>query len=334
MVTYYYCRLKYYRLALGAAITGWILVLTHIVYKHDLQLHYHNGQLLVLGAGRGTTGTHLMFQATCLLGIPSHHWQVGCIRRDNSAASTLPTIHNIPSRYTDAVRLHLELKDLVYNLSTCIDQQNRLCGNAFEWNLSALKLTQEIILDGQFSALHDTPYPNLLGQFYKLAKQYNRNVIIISSLRDPETYVKQRLTKPYAWNDLICKERISKINHTTLIGGRFDLVTCIESALAAQASSKEKSMDLVEIFTTIRLLANAKEDGRREIATEVKDYQDAVKNVASFTIDLFERGERTLKEDMAKMMQEKVPALTEPKYPPAQMVNWLTQERIGYDNLP
>ena len=332
MVTYCCCRLRYHLLVLtGAAITGWILLLTRIVYKREPQLH--DGQLLVFSAGRGTTGTHLMFQATCLLGIPSHHWLVGCIRRD-SAASTLPTNHTIPSRYTNAVRLHLELKDLVYNLSTRIDQKTRLCGNAFKWNLNALKLIQEIILDGQVSAFHDTPYPNLLGQFYKLAKQYNRNVIIISSLRDPETYVKQRLTKPYAWNDLICKERISKINHTTLIGGRFDLVTCIESALAAQASSKKKSMDLVEIFTTIRLLANAKEDGRREIATEVKDYQDAVKNVASFTIDLFERGDHTLKEDMAKMMQEKVPALTEPKYPPAQMVNWLTQERTGYDNLP
>ena len=315
----------------GAAISQ-ILVLTHIVYKREPLLH--DDQLLVLSAGRGTTGTHLMFQATCLLGINSHHWLVGCIRQDGWAASTLPTNHSIPSRYTTAVRLHLELKDLVYNLSNCIDQQTRQCGSAFEWNANALKLIQEIILDGQISALHDTPYPNLLGQFYAIAKQYNRNVIIISSLRDPETYVKQRLTKPYAWNDLICKERISKINDITLKGGRFDLVTCIENALAtAQSSSnKEKRIDLVEIFTTIRLLANAKEDGWREIANEVNDYQDAVKNVAKFTFDLFERGEHTMKEDMAKMIQEKVPA--QPNHPPAQMVNWLTLERIGYDNLP
>ena len=38
--------------------------------------------LLIIGAGRGTTGAHLMTQATCHLGYPSMHWNVGCIPHD------------------------------------------------------------------------------------------------------------------------------------------------------------------------------------------------------------------------------------------------------------
>ena len=51
---------------------------------------------IIIGAVRGTTGTHLMTETTCHLGIPSMHFNVGCVPRRQQQQSQTAT--NIPDK--------------------------------------------------------------------------------------------------------------------------------------------------------------------------------------------------------------------------------------------
>ena len=174
---------------IGVAIVCWSFIFNILYYVSYASSSDDNDKsMIILGAGKGTTGTHVMFQATCLLGIPSHHWEVGCINDNNSWISS----------YSDSVQKHLQLKDLVYDASTCVHSQStKKCGDAIEWKEKVMGLVKDIILDGRFLALHDTPYPTLMPLLYDAAKRYYHNVIIINTERDPEQYVKRRISKPY-----------------------------------------------------------------------------------------------------------------------------------------
>ena len=297
--------------------------------------------MIILGAGKGTTGTHIMFQATCLLGIPSHHWEVGCINDNNSWISS----YFFKSYYSDSVQKHLQLKDLVYDAATCVHSQStKKCGDAIEWKEKVMNLVQDIILDGRFIALHDTPYSMLMPQLYDAAKRYYHNVIIINTERDAEHYVTRRISKPYGAVDLFCKDISSRqINTSTLVGNGFDLISCIERAIASQRQQQQfdniaiMEVDLVDIFTSIRNLIDETKDGWNDVVTEYKHYQDAVRNMSNFSIDLFQRSESyTTKEELALMLKGSIPLIQQQQKTSsaATIVDWLNWKRIDYDEIP
>lgn len=60
---------------------------------------------------------------------------------------------------------------------------------------------------------------------------------------------------------------------------------------------------------------------------ETRDYQDAVRNVARFYFDMFEREGKTAKESLAEGIPNKIPLLSPPR-PPMQLVNWWEMARI------
>ena len=165
----------------------------------------HHDKILVLAAGRGTTGTHLMFATTCHLGMPSIHWNLGCIPIDDNLTS------HIPLQYQTAKEKHLTLLNSIKMMQRCLTHELK-CGSALKWKENMLKLIQQMVLDGQILAFHDNPYPFVMPQFYELAKEHYRAVIIISSERDPEKYTKRRIEQFKGRDDPICLDFSTKID--------------------------------------------------------------------------------------------------------------------------
>jgi len=326
---------------IGFAIICWLFIsniLYYVSYASSSDDN-DNKSMILLGAGKGTTGTHVMFQATCLLGIPSHHWEVGCINDNNSWISS----YFFKSYYSDSVRKHLQLKNLVYDAATCVHSQStKKCGGAIEWKEKVMGLLQDIILDGRFIALHDTPYSMLMPQLYDASKRYYHNVIIINTERDPKQYVTRRISKPYGAVDMFCKDISRQINSSTLVGGRFDVVSCIDRAIASQRQRQQvddatTKIDLVDVFTSIRNLIDETEHGWNDVVT-VKHYQDVVRSISNFSIDLFQRSESyTTKEELALMLKGSIPLIQQQQKSStsaATIVDWLNWKRIDYDEIP
>ena len=73
---------------------------------------------IVVGAGQGTTGTHLVAEVTCHLGFPSFHYAIGCLPKPalvlagpgNVPSSTCnPKIIDIGEPYVNLTRAHWKL---------------------------------------------------------------------------------------------------------------------------------------------------------------------------------------------------------------------------------
>ena len=73
---------------------------------------------IVVGAGQGTTGTHLVAEVTCHLGFPSFHYAIGCLPKPalvlagpgNVSSSTCnPKIIDIGEPYVNLARAHWRL---------------------------------------------------------------------------------------------------------------------------------------------------------------------------------------------------------------------------------
>ena len=96
-------------------------------------------------------------------------------------------------------------------------------------------------------------------------------------------------------------------------------------------------IDIVDIFTSIRNLIDETEDGWNYVFTEYKHYQDAVRNISNFSIDLFQRSESyTTKEELALMLKGSIPLIQQQQQSSsaATIVDWLNWKRIDYDEIP
>ena len=129
----------------------------------------------------------------------------------------------------------------------------------------------------------------------------------------------------------------------TLVGNGFDLISCIERAIASQRQQQQfdniaiMEVDLVDIFTSIRNLIDETKDGWNDVVTEYKHYQDAVRNMSNFSIDLFQRSESyTTKEELALMLKGSIPLIQQQQKTSsaATIVDWLNWKRIDYDEIP
>ena len=80
------------------------------------------------------------------------------------------------------------------------------------------------------------------------------------------------------------------------------------------------------------------EHGWNYVVTEYKQYQDAVRNISNFSIDLFQRNETyTTKEELALMLKGSIPLIQQQQKSStsaAQMIDWLNWKRIGYNEIP
>ena len=236
-------------------------------------------KLLVIGAGHGSTGTHLIFHTTCHLGFSSVHWNMGCLSPNNNQFQE----NEIKGRFAT----HDMLRKEIHNMHTCIHRRSKSCGNALEWKANILTLVDELVQhrDGDIQAFHDTPYPYIISQLVEASYRFDRIPIIILSERDPETYAKRRSSSYYGWSDPICIDPLS-INDTdrSFPGGGYDLIGCVEHA--ASKSKSPESLDLVDLFISYEALVDANlTTGLQTISNEFAAYQST--KMGRFQIQCF-----------------------------------------------
>jgi hypothetical protein len=275
--------------------------------------------IMIIGAGLGTTGTHLVFEVTCHLGFPSVHWNFGCLSRDDN--------HEIRQTYSK----HELLRNAIQRMKRCVHERQDSCGSALNWKSRVLDLINGLVQDGSIQALHDSPYPNLIPHLLRAANRFNKTAFLVLSERDPEEYARRRIGKSYGLGNPICKKP-APIDLENLSGGGFDLVGCIIHA-AAQ-SDNPSTLDLVDVFTSFGNLVNSPStrNGIQVIANETKIYQDMIRRKADFSYNMFEQGDRTKVETLAAAIETKVPALWNTQKP-ARFVNIWKNTELG-DKMP
>jgi hypothetical protein len=269
---------------------------------------------LIIGAGQGTTGTHLFVNATCAIGFVSLHYGIGCLPKH---VLNMTIIGN--SENKEPVAIPLQLLPPYEYYRTLLQRHTRITSlflKAFKRNItdplkhkdSVLTDLEEIIIWGKHYkvglALHDTPYPMLIPEILKLVQKHYKSEedkiakpIILLSERDPDEYVERRIQShgSYSW---ICRPSnvstlIEKINPKTFEGGAFDFAGCI--------SSSSSNLKMNEIFYT---MDQARKINQRQFLVDsFKEYQDTMKDAAIFTYNMFNRANKTQTSELASMIR-------------------------------
>jgi hypothetical protein len=273
---------------------------------------------LLIGAGHGTTGTHLFVSATCELGFVSLHYGIGCIPKhvlnitaqntnESNSKQSVP-IQFLPSyqHYRELLQRHQRIS--VGLLKAFRNNQT----NPLELREQILHDLEGIITWGKVYkvalALHDTPYPMLLPEILTLVeKHYGRGIkskikpIIILSERDPEEYVKRRTQShgSYTWVCRPSSSTIEKINPQTFEGGAFDLVSCINDGYVWLSHNLTR-MD--QIFYTMNQAK--KMEQIRFVVDSFENYQSTVRNEAIFSYNVFNREIKTSTRELAAMLRK------------------------------
>lgn len=293
--------------------------------QQQRQIESEEESIFIIGAGRGTTGTHLIFETTCHLGIPSHHWVLGCIPPQPSDTNTTSTATTgIPQIYIDAQRPHQELRGMIHKLKRCLSKRidTHKCGNIVEWKRQALYWLKELVNNPIFHAIHDTPYPYFIPELLRLSNMYHKHTILLLSERDPTSFAIRRLSQSDKRADPMCLSIKSKIDPITLKGGGFDLLGCIDDALLnVTTHNSSTNLDMSDIFTTFDHIANITKDpitkqpiinnmeGQQLITNEMTYYQDVLRNASYYTLNMFIRPNRTSKEMVTEELLKKIPVL-------------------------
>jgi len=150
---------------------------------------------------------------------------------------------------------------------------------------------------------------------------------IVLTERDPKEYVTRRLHSRHAARDIICKETTT-ITPKTLENGAFDFIGCIERYLSGLSEEEANNATVGQIFTTIgKLYNNIGDETFSYAAKQVKEYQDAVRSIADFSIDLFVKKEKVTAKILADEMMSKADAL-QPLDNNCEYVNFRTKTRI------
>ena len=103
-------------------------------------------------------------------------------------------------------------------------------------------------------AFHDHPYPSLIPCIIKKVKaKHGAPPVIILSEREPVEYIKRRLRRD--GGDLMCKNSTS-IDRSTLEGGAFDVIGCIDRAVSGLSPEEASNILLADVFTKMKDIFN------------------------------------------------------------------------------
>ena len=258
--------------------------------------------IYIIGAGLGTTGTHLTYGTTCYMGYPSVHYHTGCTSANITSDKKKHVKYEMGAQELPQ-KSHFTLLKLVHQMKQCVSKEKGSCGDALQWRDIILKHLEIVVSDSSIAALHDTPYTLLMPSLLEFARKHHKKTLIILSERDPEVYAKRRIEEHP--NGLVCIDRSIPISTETSEGGVYDWIGCINRA----ARPGESFTDLTEVFTT------HKQVGREVLAQETKAYQDAVRPKAAFAWDIFKRENRTSEEQLSLEMAEIFPNLAQYRQP-------------------
>lgn len=291
---------------------------------------------IIIAAGMGTTGTHLMFDTTCAMNIASVHYRLKChLHADNNTTAT--TTHHAASNNThyqkedyktllehhrQLTRMMLTMKAMTAPSATATANNNSM--TPLQFKQKVLHHLEEIIAWGYHRhkedndegggitlALHDAPYPLLMPSIIKLVQKYFGNKarpIILLSERNPNEWIIRR-TKVHGRYTYVCRESVlndSRMSHAisssrSLEGGAFDILGCIDKAQQQQQHEQQK-------LTRDDILYNLQEVQRLNQTQYVVDamdqYQNAVRDMAVFNYNMFESSNnRTSVEDLVQMIK-------------------------------
>ena len=257
---------------------------------------------VILGAGRGTTGTHLFTSATCKLGYPSIHFNTGCLPTESIT---------VIDTTTDTIEISDPMKAIYQRHSSLMsDFSTRTVKHSIAKSLrdNILKHIDELIIETKNSniviALHDNPIPSLLPHFISAVQKHHelKPPIILLSKREAIEYTERRV-QSHGKNERLCKNPLP-FNRTTLRGGVFDLVSCIEHALDGLTPEET---DIVRTEDLVYNMIKMKEEkGVDAIASEVRMYQEGVDNLSLFSYDMFAQVEKTELNDLVESIRKSI----------------------------
>jgi hypothetical protein len=198
---------------------------------------------IIVAAGMGTTGTHLMFDATCAMNIASVHYRLNChlLHAENNTATTTTAAiatnntHYQKEAYKTLLEHHRQLTRMMLTMQAMTTPPKAAAKNnnfmtPLEFKQKVLHHLEEIIAWGYHHhhhhhhhkedndeggggitlALHDAPYPLLMSSIVKLVQKYFGNKtrpIILLSERNPNEWIVRR-TKLHGRYTYICRESI------------------------------------------------------------------------------------------------------------------------------
>lgn len=298
----------------------------------------HNYAPIIIGAGQGTTGTHLFTEVTCHLGFMSMHYNLGCLQLNSSSilnvtvtgggeheeqGSKINEIHLFPLS-TKLAEFERKQRSLIRHLRTI--WVSPLSPASYRDKI--LALLQDIIKFGKDNnivlALHDTPYPYLVSQILALVqKVYNGKYypFILLSERDPLMYTKQRI-KTHG-SHIMCRN-VSKLESGLSSNGfitesqvlrpleesAFDVVGCIERALVS-TEFNDTLLRNAQVGDLFEPMAHAyKTKGLDYVVKQVDLHQRTMREIADFTYNIFlGENKKTKMEELAEGVGEAMTSL-------------------------
>ncbi len=194
---------------------------------------------IIVAAGMGTTGTHLMFDATCAMNIASVHYRLNChlLHAENNATTATTTAaiattntHYQKGDYKTLLEHHRQLTRMMLTMQAMTSPTAATAANKnnfmtpLEFKQKVLHHLEEIIAWGYHHhnkedndegggitlALHDAPYPLLISSILKLVQKYFGNKtrpIILLSERNPNEWIVRR-TKLHGRYTYVCRESV------------------------------------------------------------------------------------------------------------------------------
>jgi hypothetical protein len=192
---------------------------------------------IIVAAGMGTTGTHLMFDATCAMNIASVHYRLNCHllhAENNTAATTTAAIatnnthYQKEDYYKTLLEHHRQLTRMMLTMQAMTTSPKAAAKNnnfmtPLQFKQKVLHHLEEIIAWGYHHhkedndegggitlALHDAPYPLLMPSILKLVQKYfgsKARPIILLSERNPNEWIVRR-TKFHGRYTYICRESV------------------------------------------------------------------------------------------------------------------------------
>jgi len=298
---------------------------------------------IIIGAGQGTTGTHLFAEVTCRLGFVSLHWAIGCVpsnvislkyptqQLSNSAGSDVTAHHPQNSQrtpcpvsiskfnngYSILLRYHTSAMR-GYSGSKRSDNNTRLFRDKILENLDG------VITWGKKNkvalAIHDTPYPKLMPEIIKLVQKHYGNLakpIILLSERDPQEWAARRIKTHVS--DIICQPTrsgrnsstpiaIEPMNTTTFEGGAFDIIGCTDHAISAHEISVATDNAQSPAPQMSQIVYSMKQvnqlQQRQFIVDTMDDYQNAMRGHSVISYNMFDKENRTSASELAALVKQ------------------------------
>lgn len=296
---------------------------------------------IIVAAGMGTTGTHLMFDATCAMNIASVHYRLNChLHAENNTTTTTAAIETNNTRYyqqedyyktllehhRQLTRMMLTMQDMTSPPAavTAANNNNNFM-TPLQFKQKVLHHLEEIIAwvyhqhhhqednneegDGGITlALHDAPYPLLISSILKLVQKYFGNKtkpIILLSERNSNEWIARR-TMLHGRYTYVCRESIVLDDNHRAISSR-----SLEGGAfdilgcidkAAQQQHEQQQLTRDDILYNLKEVQRLNQT--QYVVDSMNQYQNAIRDLAVFNYNMFESTKnRTSVEDLVQMIK-------------------------------